>query len=68
MDMQFVVRSTDLTVENQEKRVQYYGKLDPEKRVYIGKSQRGIFSKIFPGRAENLQWRMCLCCIHNGYP
>lgn len=45
MDMQFVVRSTDLTVENQEKRVQYYGKLDPEKRVYIGKSQRGFFLK-----------------------
>ena len=53
MDMQFIIRSTDLTLENQEKRIQYYAKLDPEKRVYIEKKRRDFFLRFSPEERKN---------------
>lgn len=48
MDLYFVTKATDLTEDNQEKRVQYYAKLDAEKRIFIEKKRRDFFLKFSP--------------------
>ena len=48
MDLHFITKATDMTEENQEKRVQYYAKLDTEKRIFIEKKRRDFFLKFSP--------------------
>ena len=53
LDLHFVLKATDLTMETIEKRIQYYSKIDIEKQVFIEKKRREIFLRFSPDERKN---------------
>ena len=53
MDLHFVLKATDLTEENIEKRITYYSKIGIEKQVFVEKKRREFFMRFIPEERKN---------------
>lgn len=71
MDLHFITKATDMAEENQEKRVQYYAKLDTEKRIFIEKKRRDFFLKFSPEerkiRNAECSYAAFILAVHDFY-